>query len=158
MTDDELITSYYSQHIPFDDALLEPLRRVLWSAARLHSTVRDTLGLDMGPGLSDEPFDRTLGQVIGELVSKAGAEGEPWRSEIRHWADGYGRPAQKERDRIIHAVPHAAPDGRQALSAPRRHGGPDRLMTEDLNHACGHLTLASVGLQEARSRCEEASA
>ena len=154
MTDEELI-AYYSTGIPVDEELLAPLGLVTWAAARLHSGVRDSLGLDFGDGLSDEPFNDTLGTVIRKLVNDAASAGEPWATEVADWAEQYGWPACKERDSIVHAVAHTAADGKQAIMRPRRHGG-GRLLTPDLEHAAGHLTLASVRLGEALERCRQA--
>lgn len=154
MTDEELAL-YYSQHIPVDRDLLEPLGLVLWAAARLHSSIRDTLGLDLGDGLSDKPFDDTLGSVITQLKKRAYSKGTPWSTEIEGWADKYAVPARTMRDQVIHGVPHTARDGRQALSTPRRHGGPRRLTKDDLQITAGYLVLASVRLDEVRKRCKE---
>lgn len=157
MTDDELI-EYYSQGVPVDEALLAPLGLVTWAAIRLHHAVRDSLGIDFGTQLSDQPFDRTLGQVIGDLEKAATAAGEPWKAEIETWVRGYGRPAQKERDRITHAVAYTAPDGKQALRTAARHGQPQRITIDILQRATGCLVLASVRLDEARKRCRDEEA
>lgn len=151
MTDDELI-QYYAEAVPADEALLSTLGLVTWAAVRLQHAVRDCLGLDLGSGLSSKPFDRTLGQVVADLVSQAELVGEPWSSEMTSWRDAYGRPAVDERNSIVHAVAYTAPDGGQALRATQRHGG-HRITIDELRHAAGHLALASVRLHEARRRC-----
>ncbi|HTH88957.1 hypothetical protein [Mycobacterium sp.] len=56
MDDDDAI-AYYARNIPVDDSLLAPLGLVTWAAIRLHFTIRDTLGLYLGGGLSNLPFN-----------------------------------------------------------------------------------------------------
>lgn len=147
--------TYYAANVPADETLLEPLGRMTWAAIRLHHTIRDTLGLYLTGGLSNKPFDDTLGGVIQDLESKAASAGEPWAAAVAHWSQSYGRPAQRLRDRITHAVAYTADDGRQALltSMHPRHGGHERVTQALLVEATGRLVLASVRLHQIRTQC-----
>jgi hypothetical protein len=156
--DDDAAIAYYARNVPVDDSLLAPLGLVTWAAIRLHFTIRDTLGLGqyLGAGLSDSPFNLTLGRVIKELEKKAAAAGEPWAKSINEWARSYGRPAANLRDRITHAVVYTALDGVQALmtSPDPRHPRPERVTQDLLNKATGQLVLAAVRLDEIRKTCQ----
>lgn len=149
--------NYYAATVPVDEALLAPLGRMTWAAIRLHHAIRDVLGLYLTGGLSDRPFDDTLGGAITELERKARSAGEPWGSAITQWSQMYGRPAQGLRDRITHAVAYTADDGHQALrtSLHPRHGGHERVTAPLLSEATGRLVLASVRLGELRAICGE---
>lgn len=151
MNDSDLIV-YYSRSIPVDEEMLAPLGLVTWAAIRLHSTIRDILTRDLGDGLSDKPFDMTLGRAMSALGRTASEAGEPWAAMIRDWYVKYGSPALDKRNSVTHAIAYTAEDGKQALMRPRRHGG-TRLTVDDLHDAAGHLTLASVRLGEARDAC-----
>lgn len=102
--DDDAAIAYYAKHVPVDDSLLAPLGLMTWAAIRLHFTIRDTLGIHLGTGLSDLPFNSTLGGVVRELVKTAKSAGEPWASSIEEWASTYGRPAVSLRDRVTHIL------------------------------------------------------
>lgn len=143
--------------IPVDEELLAPLGRVMWAAIRLHHAVRDTLGLDLGAGLSDEPFEKyTLGGAISALRRSAAAAGDPWDPVIIRWADESGTPAANQRDRVAHAVAYTADDGRQALRTGGRKGLPrERVTTELLEEIASRLEHASVELYDARQRCRQ---
>ncbi len=154
MTDEELI-EYYAKRIPVDDELLEPLGVVMWAAIRLHHTVRDALGQDLGTGLSDQPFDRTLGQAVADLAGAAALQGEPWATELEDWRRLYGSPATQERNSISHSIGYSASDGKQSLRTTSRHRN-QRITHKELRHAAGHLTLAAVRLGEALERCRKA--
>jgi hypothetical protein len=153
--DDDAAIAYYATNIPVDDSLLAPLGLVTWAAIRLHFTIRDTLGLYLGAGLSNLPFNSTLGGVITELKKTAAATGEPWATSINEWADSYGRPAVNLRDRITHAVAYTTPDGIQALmtSPDPRHARQERVTQDLLNKATGQLVLAAVRLDQVRKTC-----
>jgi hypothetical protein len=155
MDDDDAI-AYYARNIPVDDSLLAPLGLVTWAAIRLHLTIRDTLGLYLGGGLSNLPFSSTLGGVITELKKTAAAAGEPWATSINEWVDLYGRPAVNLRDQITHAVAYTAPDGVQALmtSPGPRHPRPERVTQDLLKKATGLLVLAAVRLDQIRKTCQ----
>lgn len=111
--EDELI-AYYSQGLPVDVELLEPLGLIAWAAIRLQHTVRDTLGMYLGEGLSGEPFELTLGSAIRDLDRAARSHGEPWASQIESWTQDVARRALNERNRIT-AVAYTAADREQAL-------------------------------------------
>ncbi len=153
---DTALLSYYADTVPVDASLLAPLGRMTWAAIRLHHALRDTLGLYLTAGLSDKPFDHTLGGVLTRLEAEARGVGEPWASAITQWSATYGRPAQSLRDRITHAVAYTAHDGRQALrtSLNPKHGGDERVTEALLIEATGKLVLASVRLGEACDSCK----
>ncbi|WP_153226827.1 hypothetical protein [Mycobacteroides salmoniphilum] len=153
---DEASLSFYAGNVPVDESLLAPLGRMTWAAIRLHHSIRDTLGLHLTDGLSDKPFDDTLGGVIKRLEEHARDAGEPWESEIAQWSATYGRPAQSLRDRITHAVAYTAEDDRQALrtSLHPKHGGHERVTEALLVDASGKLVLASVRLHQVRESCK----
>lgn len=141
--------AYYAQNIQYDEEMLAPLGLVTWAAIRLHHTIRDTLDLQFGEGLSQEHFDKTLGQAMHVLKQAAANAGEPWASAIADWHSTYGSVVLDKRNSIAHAIAYTADDGKQAIMRPLRHGG-TRITVEDLHDAAGHLTLASVRLGEAR--------
>lgn len=149
--------SFYAASVPVDESLLAPLGRMTWSAIRLHHSIRDTLGLCFTGGLSNRPFDTTLGGVITQLEEAARGVGEPWESAITQWSVTYARPAQSLRDRLTHAVAYTADDGRQALrtSLNPKHGGDERITEALLTEATGKLVLASVRLHQARASCKD---
>lgn len=147
--------SYYAANVPVDETLLAPMGRMTWAAIRLHCAIRDALGLHFTGGLSDTPFEKTLGGVITELEKAAASIGEPWAGAISSWSATYGRPAHSLRDRITHAVAYTADDGLQALqtSPHPRHGGDERVTEALLSEATGRLVLASVRLGEVQDSC-----
>jgi hypothetical protein len=146
-------TKYDAQNIPVDESLLAPIGLMIWAAIRLQHEVRDTLGIQMGAGLSDAPFSSTLGGAIGLLEKAANSAGEPRRSAIADWARVYGRPAATLRDRITHAIAYTELDGTQALktSPNAKHPAPQRITKELLEEAAGRLARASIRLGEIRN-------
>ena len=156
MSEDELI-AYYSSGIPVDEDLLAPLGLMSWAAIRLHHAVRDTIGLDLGDGLTDQPFEFTLGRAMTELVKAAERKGDPWASAIGGWRSGIGQRALQERNRLTHATAYTAEDGKQALMTASTERGRERITAELLARAAGLLTLASVELDHARESCRKES-
>lgn len=156
MSEDELI-AYYSSGIPVDEDLLAPLGLMSWAAIRLHHAVRDTIGLDLGDGLSDRPFDLTLGRAMTELVEAAERKGDPRGAAITAWKAGIGQRALKERNRLTHAIAYTAEDGKQALMTASTAGTGERVTAELLVRAAGLLTLASVELEHVRESCRKES-
>jgi hypothetical protein len=153
--DDDAAIVYYAKSVPVDHSLLAPLGLMTWAAIRLHFTIRDTLGIHLGTGLSDVPFNSTLGGAVSELVKTANNAGDPWATSIAEWANTYGRPAAALRDRVTHSVAYTAPDGLQALktSPDPRHPPPERVTEAFLEKATGRLVLAAVRLGETRAAC-----
>lgn len=128
--------------IPLDPDLLEPLGRVAWAAARLHSSIRDAINaLDGAP--SDAPFDDTLGGSRRQLADKARAIAmEPDRSQLITWCTTTGEEAVEARNGVLHAVTFTADDGQQALggTTPAR---PRRYLRTELLRVAGQLSVAS---------------
>lgn len=154
--DDEAAVAYYANNVPVDDSLLAPLGLMTWAAIRLHHTIRDTLGIHLGAGLSDLPFNKTLGGAVRQIVKTADTAGEPWRTSIAQWADTYGFPASALRDRVTHAVAYTAPGGIQALrtSPDAKHPPPECVTKAFLEKTTGQLVLAAVRLGETRAACQ----
>ena len=109
--DDDAAIACYARNIPVDDSLLAPLGLVTWAAIRLHFTIRDTLGLYLGAGLSNLPFNSTLGGDITEhrLAQRLGTDhAHIAKLSLRLWQ----RTFSEERDRRAGADANQQKKGR----------------------------------------------
>lgn len=150
---------YFASRIPMDEELLAPLGLVTWAASRLHHVIRDVLGLDLGEGLSNEPFDPTLGGVMSRLEKRALSVGEPWSTAIGNWSSSFGRPAVALRDSTTHVIAFTAEDGRPAIRTSYKSSGNNRQRVTKalLTEAAGSLELAGARLHGVREACRKAS-
>lgn len=132
------IPESYVDSMPSDPTLLAELGRVTWAAARLHAGVRDAINKHGGSS-SMQPFERTLGQAIGDLKKLAASNG---RTDQVTWADDVGQPACRRRNDVIHAVTYTAPGGTQAIAPVDG----NRLLVPDLREVSRLLIEAHTHL------------
>lgn len=82
------------------------------------------------------PFELTLGQAIADLERLAQKNG---RADQVDWIRHVGRPANRLRNVVIHAVTFTAPDGKQAIGTVDK-SPPGRFLVADLRS----VTLALI--------------
>lgn len=121
--------------MPSDPDLLVELGRVAWAASRLHAGVRDSINKHSG-STSMTPFELTLGQAIAGLEKLAKDNG---RIDQADWVDKVGRPANRLRNAVIHAVTFTASDDKQAIGTVDG-SPPYRFLVPDLRS----VTLALI--------------
>ena len=127
--------------MPSDPDLLADLGRVAWAAARLHAGVRDSINRHSG-STSIDPFERTLGGAIADLERLATSKG---RADQVDWVRDFGRPANRLRNEVIHAVTFTASDGKQAIGTVDR-TAPVRFLLPELRAVTLALIEASMKL------------
>jgi len=135
------IPDSYADSMPCDPDLLVELGRVTWAAARLHAGVRDSINKHSDSS-SMAPFELSLGQAIAELKTLAETNN---RADQVAWVLEFGRPANRLRNAVIHAVTFTAPDDKQAI-ATVDWSPPGRFLAPDLRAVTLALIEASMKL------------